>query len=154
MKTRNVVLLVLLGVALFLFVPGLVIVAVVVPKFAASRMAVSEMGAVREIRAIHSAQVQYYSMYGKYAATLAELGPPASGTAGPQAADLISKSLALGEKDGYVFTLAATPKGYAINANPKVYNTTGRRTFYSDDTLTIHQNVSQEPANASSLELK
>ena len=146
MKTRNVVLLVLLGVALFLFVPGLVIVAVVVPKFAASRMAVSEMGAVREIRAIHSAQVQYYSMYGKYAATLAELGP--------QAADLISKSLATGEKDGYVFTLAATTKGYTINANPKVYNTTGRRTFYSDDTLTIHQNVSQEPANASGLELK
>ena len=154
MKTRNVVLLGLLGVALFLFVPGLVIVAVVVPRFAASRMAVYEIGAVREIRAIHSAQVQYYSLYGKYAATLDELGPPASGPAGPQAADLISKSLASGEKDGYVFTLAATTKGYAINASPKVYNTTGRRTFYSDDTFTIHQNVSQEPANASSPEMK
>ena len=154
MKTRNIFLLVILGAALPTGLIVLTVLAIAVPKFAASRMSASEIAAVHEIRAIHAAQVQYVSMYGKYAATLAELGPPASGLASPQAADLISKSLASGEKDGYVFTLAATPKGYTINANPKIYNSTGHRTFYSDDTLAIHQNWSQEPANASSLELK
>ena len=58
------------------------------------------------------------------------------------------------EKDGYIFTLTATPQGYTVNANPKVYNSTGRRTFYSDQGMAIHQNWSQEPANASSPELK
>ena len=154
MKTRTVVLLVILGVGLFLLIPGLIILSVAIPKFAASRIAASEVAAVHEIRAIQSAQVQYMLQYGKYAAVLADLGPPASGAAGPKAADLISKSLASGEENGYVFTLVATPKGYTINANPKVYNSTGRRTFYSDDTLTIHHHVSQEPANASSPELK
>ena len=150
MKTRNVVLLVILCTAVLLLIPGVIVVAVVVPKFAASRMAASEIAALHEIRTIHSAQVQYFSQYGKYAATLAELGPPA----GSQAADLISKSLASGEKDGYVFTLAATATGYTINASPKVYNNNGRRSFYSDETLLIRQSWSQEPANASSPELK
>jgi type IV pilus assembly protein PilA len=154
MKTRNVVLLAILGTALFLFIPGVIVVAVVVPKFAASRMGALEVSAIREIRAIQSAQVQYFSQYGKYSTTLAELGPPGSGATGPQAADLISRSLASGENNGYVFTLAATPTGYSINANPKVYHSTGRRTFYSDQTLEIHQNWSQEPASPSSPELK
>jgi type IV pilus assembly protein PilA len=145
-KTRNVVLLGLLGVALFLFIPGVVIVAIVVPKLVSSRMNALETVAIHDIRTIHMAQVQYFSQYGKYAATLAELGPPAS--------DLISKNLASGEKDGYVFTLAATATGYTINASPKVYNNNGRRSFYSDETLLIRQSWSQEPANASSPELK
>jgi type IV pilus assembly protein PilA len=137
MKTRNVVLLVLLGVALILFTTGVVVVALVVPKLGHSRMAALEMAAVHEIRNIDSAQVQYFSMYGKYAATLADLGPPAAE-----------------EKNGYVFTLSTTPGGFAIHANPKVYNSTGRRTFYSDQTLEIHQNFTNEPATANSPELR
>jgi hypothetical protein len=43
-------------------------------------------------------------------------------------------SLALGEKDGYIFTMMATPSGFTLNANPKVFNTSGRRTFFSDQT--------------------
>ena len=109
---------------------------------------------IREIQTVHQAQTQYMSQFGKYATTLAELGPPASGGPGPQAADLIPNSLASGEKDGYVFTLTATPNGYTVNANPKVYNSTGRCTFYSDQGMQIHQNWSQEPANATSPELK
>jgi hypothetical protein len=41
-----------------------------------------------------------------------------------------------------------------VNANPKVFNSTGRRTFFSDQSMTIHQNWTAEAANASSPELK
>jgi type IV pilus assembly protein PilA len=132
----------------------LIILAIAVPKLGSARMNATETVVIREIQTIHQAQTQYLSQFGKYATTLAELGPPASGGPGPQAADLIPNSLASGEKDGYIFTLTATPQGYTVNANPKVYNSTGRRTFYSDQGMSIHQNWSQEPANASSPELK
>jgi type IV pilus assembly protein PilA len=118
------------------------------------RINANEMFVLREIQTIDQAQTQYISQFGKYAATLRALGPPTSGAPGPEAADLIPSSLASGEKDGYLFTLTTNPQGYTINANPKVYPNTGRRTFFSDQTMTIHQNWSREPANASSPELK
>lgn len=132
----------------------LVILAVAVPKLGSAKMNANEMVVIREVQTIHQAETQYMSQFGTYAVTLAQLGPPTSGGPGPQAADLIPGSLASGEKDGYVFTLTATPQGYTVNANPKVYNSTGRRTFYSDQTMTIHQNWTAEAANASSPELK
>ncbi|HLJ48263.1 MAG TPA: prepilin-type N-terminal cleavage/methylation domain-containing protein [Bryobacteraceae bacterium] len=132
----------------------LIILAIAVPKLGAARMQAQEMAAIREVQTIHTAQTQYMSQFGKFAGSLAELGPPASGGPGPQAADLIPSSLAGGEHGGYTFTLTQTPSGYVLNANPKVYNSTGRRTFYSDQTMTIRQNWSSEPANASSQELK
>lgn len=132
----------------------LVILAVAVPKLGSAKMNANEMVVIREVQTIHQAETQYMSQFGKFAATLAELGPPTSGGPGPQAADLIPSSLAAGEKDGYVFTLTATPQGYTVNANPKVYNSTGRRTFFSDQSMTIHQNWTAEAANVSSPELK
>ena len=39
--------------------------------------------------------------------------------------------------------LALTPLGYSVNANPKVFGGTGRRTFYIDQDGTGHQNWSQ-----------
>jgi type IV pilus assembly protein PilA len=132
----------------------LVILAVAVPKLNTAKENANEMVVIREIQTVHQAQTQYQSQFGKYAASLNELGPPTSGGPGPQAADLIPGSLAAGEKDGYIFTLTATPQGYTVNANPKVYNSTGRRTFFSDQTMTIHQNWTAEPANPSSPELK
>ena len=50
--------------------------------------------------------------------------------------------------------MTATPSGYTVNANPKVFNTTGRRTFFTDQNQTYRQNWSAEPANASSPEIK
>ena len=132
----------------------LVILAVAVPKLGSAKMNANEMVVIREIQTIHQAQTQYNSQFGRYATTLNELGPPTSGGPGPQAADLIPASLASGEKDGYTFTLTATPQGYTVNANPKVYNSTGRRTFFSDQAMMIHQNWTAEPANASSPEMK
>lgn len=130
----------------------LILLTVAVPKLDAPRMGGLGHLVYREIQTIHQAETQYMSQFGHYAATLAELGPPISGAPGPHAADLIPVSLASGEKDGYIFTLNATPAGYTVNANPKVYNSTVWHTFYSDQTMAIHQNWGQEPATASSLE--
>jgi type IV pilus assembly protein PilA len=132
----------------------LIILAIAVPKLGNARMNASEMAVIREMQTINTMQTQYMSQFGRFATTLNELGPPASGTAGPQAADLIPSSLSSGDKDGYTFTLSGTPTGYTVTATPKVFNTNGRRTFYSDQNMIIHQNWSAEPANASSPELK
>lgn len=132
----------------------LIILAIAVPKLGSARMNATETVVIREIKTIHEAETQYMSQFGQYATTLAMLGPPASGGPGPQASDLIPNSLASGEKDGYVFTLTATPSGYTVNANPKVYNSTGRRTFFSDQSMVIHQNWGQEPATPNSPEMK
>jgi type IV pilus assembly protein PilA len=131
----------------------LIILAIAVPKLGSARMNASEMAVIREIQTINSMQTQYMSQFGRFATSLTELGPPTSGGPGPQAADLIPSSLSAGDKDGYTFVLAGTPGGYTLNANPKVFNSSGRRTFFSDQNMIVRQNWSAEPANASSAEL-
>lgn len=132
----------------------LIIAAIAVPKLDKARMHTQEMAAIRQVQTIHQAQTQYMSQYGKFATKLEELGPPASGQAGPQAADLIPGDLAKGKKTGYIFTVTGGPAGYVVNANPEVYGATGRRTFFSDQTLVTRENYGQEPATASSPEIK
>lgn len=132
----------------------LVIVTIAVPQYNKQMMSAHETAAIQAIQTIHAVETQYYSQFGRYAVSLAELGPPASGNAGPAAADLISKDLAEGKKSGYVFTVSATPTGYAVSAVPESFNSSGRRTFYSDQTLVVRNNWSQEPATVSSAELK
>ena len=132
----------------------LIILAIAVPKLGSARMNANEMAVIRELQTINTMQVQYMSQFQRFAATLAELGPPTSGGPGPQAADLIPATLASGDKDGYLFTMTASPSGYTLNANPKVFNTSGRRTFFTDQNGLIHQNWSAEAATASSPEFK
>jgi type IV pilus assembly protein PilA len=132
----------------------LVIAAIAVPQMNKQLMSAHEMAAIRQITTIHQAQTQYYSQFGKYAASLVELGPPASGNAGPAAADLIPKVLADGKNSGYVFQVQPSPTGYAVSAIPEAFNSSGRRTFYSDQTLEIHNNWTAEPATAASPVIK
>lgn len=132
----------------------LVIIGIALPKFNVAQMTSRELAVQQEVQTINTAQVQYQSQFGKFASSLAELGPPTSGTPGPAAADLIPSALAAGDKDQYTFVLTATPGGYTINANPKVYNSSGRRSFYSDQSMVLHNNFGPEPATASSPEVK
>jgi type IV pilus assembly protein PilA len=132
----------------------LIIAAIAVPKLDKARMHAQEMAAIAQIKTIHAAQAQYYSQFGRYATKLEELGPPASGNAGPSAADLIPGDLAKGKKSGFLFVVQGGPAGYAVNVNPEVYNSTGRRTFYSDQTLVIKENYGAEPATPASPEIK
>jgi prepilin-type N-terminal cleavage/methylation domain-containing protein len=132
----------------------LIIAAIAVPKMNNQMQAAHEMAAIRQINTIHQAQTQYYSQFGRYATSMTELGPPASGAATPSAADLIPKVLAEGKNSGYLFTVQATPTGYAVTAVPEAFGGSGRRTFYSDQTLVIRNNWTQEPANVNSAEIK
>lgn len=133
----------------------LIILSIAVPQMGKMRMNAQEMAAVEEISTVNKAQTQYYSQFNQYATNLSQLGPPPSGTSneGPQAANLIPGSLASGTSGGYIFTLAPSPQGYAITAVPRTFGTTGRRTFYSDQSGVTRQNWTQDPATDKSPEL-
>jgi type IV pilus assembly protein PilA len=132
----------------------LVILAIAVPKMNKQMQGAREVAVIREIGSIHQAETQYYSQFGKYATALTQLGPPVSGADGPEAANIIPKILADGKKNGFTYTLTATPSGYAITAVPDSFGNTGSRTFYSDQTLVIRNNWGQEPATPASPEIK
>jgi type IV pilus assembly protein PilA len=126
----------------------LVILTVALPKLTTAVRGARETGAVKAITTIHTAQVQYYSNFNRYAASMQELGPPTSGAPGPQAAELIERDLASGEKGGYKYTLQVTPTGYIITAVPSQFGTSGSKTYYSDQGMGIHVHNGQEPATA------
>jgi type IV pilus assembly protein PilA len=83
---------------------------------------------------------------------LAELGPAPNGAEDPAAAGLIPAKLASGEKDGYLFTVTSTAGGYFVNAIPKSFGSTGRRTFYLDQNGVVHENWGRDPATGASPE--
>jgi type IV pilus assembly protein PilA len=126
----------------------LIILAVALPKLTNARRYAQEMAAVKAISTVHTAETQYYSQYGNYATTLTQLGPPASGSPGPNGAELIDKDLASGDKGGFRFVLQPTPTGYALAAAPITFGTGGSHTYYSDQSMSIHQHNGQEPATA------
>ena len=130
----------------------LIIVTIAVPKYKSTQIFVKETAALKAIQTIHQMEVQYQSQYGRYATSLAELGPPQSGAPSAAAADLIGNDLANGVKQGYKFTLTGTPGGYIINANPVVYGSDGNKTYFSDQTMVIRENFGAEPATAASKE--
>ena len=133
----------------------LIILAIALPKLNQARMNAQETAAISQIETLHKAETMYYSQFGRYATSLAELGPPSGGgNASPTSADLIPATLSVGENTGYVFTVQGTPTGYAVTAVPKAFGSSGRRTFFSNETLVIHQNWGQEPATAQSPEMK
>lgn len=111
-----------------------------------------ELAVQQELRTINTAQANYHLRFGKYAGTLGQLGPPEVGAPGPAAADLISSSLASGDKDQYRFLMTLTPAGYTLTATPKVRNNSGRRSFYTDQTMVLRASVGR--VDASSPEVK
>src|ERR1035441_6639409 len=118
----------------------LIIITIALPRLSRARMFSRETAAIGAIRTLHTMQVQYYSQYGRYAASLTEMGPPTSGAPGPAAADLIDGTLAGDTKSGHKFTMTGNASGYVINVVPESYGNSGSRTFYSDQTMTIRQN--------------
>jgi type II secretory pathway pseudopilin PulG len=149
-----VVIIVVVVVALFgVIAIGGIVAAVAIPNLVTKRIAIQEIDAIRCVRLINTAQVQYFTQYDRYAGSLSELGPPADGPAGPASADILPASLAAGVRSGYTYTLQRSPTGYTVNANPVKYGSTGRRTFFSDESMVIRANPGPEPATAASGEL-
>ena len=118
------------------------------------RMVGDETAAIQAIKVIHAVEAQYHAQFSRYATSLAQLGPPSGGTAGAQAADLIAGDLAAGMRRGYKFTLTGTATGYVVTASPITFYQTGRRSFYSDQTMTIRNHWGPEPATAGSVEIQ
>ena len=133
----------------------LIIAAIAIPKLTTARMAAYEMAAIRALHTINTAQIQYFSTYGRYAQSLMELGPPAGNAANsPAASDLIPGDLSTGIKSGYVFTMVGTPGGYTVNADPQTYDVTGSRTFYTDHTNVIRNHFGNEAASENDPEIQ
>jgi type IV pilus assembly protein PilA len=116
----------------------LVIAAIAIPNMMRAKISANEASAVASIRTISTAETTYASTYPTvgYTCTLAELGPPASGTAvSASAAGILDDVLAAGQKAGYAFALqscAGTPKAnYTSTAVPLNYGGTGTRAFCS-----------------------
>jgi type II secretory pathway pseudopilin PulG len=126
---------------------------IAVPRLQTAKRVAMETGAVASIRALHFAQVQYNSQYGRFANTLGELGAPASGDPSAAAAALISNDLAGGEKGGYKLTMTGNAIGYQIVAVPIAFGVSGNRTFFSDQSMVIRENDGPEAATADSREL-
>ena len=57
----------------------LILITIAVPKFTHAQMFTREAAAIQAVKTIHTAEVQFQSQYGRYAVSLTELGPPASG---------------------------------------------------------------------------
>jgi type IV pilus assembly protein PilA len=133
----------------------LVLLGIMLPQVNKIRMNGNETRAIAEVRSLNLAQVQYSSQFGRFANTLVELGPATGGGAeGPSASGLIPGDLAKGLSNGYNFALTGANGAYTITAIPVSFNSTGRRTFYSDQSGIIRQNWGADPATAQSEQIK
>jgi type IV pilus assembly protein PilA len=133
----------------------LVLLGIMLPQVNKIRENGNETRAVAEVRTLNLAQTQYSSQFGRFANSLAELGPATgAGSEGPSASGLIPTDLAKGVSNGYNFTLTGNGAAYTISAVPVAFGSTGRRTFYSDQSGVIHQNWGAEPATAQSDQFK
>jgi type IV pilus assembly protein PilA len=139
----------------------LIIAAIAIPDFLKSKMAANQASAVGSLRVINSAEVMYYSNYGKgYSSTLQDLKPPPGGTmTSMTAAALIDNVLGSGIKSGYRFTYTPhTPDpvgnyvGYMIQGDPLSPGTTGEVYYYTDQSYVIRFNNAQ-PATSTDLAL-
>jgi hypothetical protein len=124
------------------------VIVIVTPKLLRAPGYRQEMAAVKAISTVHIAEIQYHSKYGNYATTLSQFGPPASGSPGPNGADLIDRDLASGDKGGFRLVLQPTPTGYSVTANPAAFRTGGSHSYFSDQSMSIHQHNGQDPATA------
>jgi type IV pilus assembly protein PilA len=136
------------------------------PKLFESRMAANEASAVGSLRTLNTSLVAYSATYTDsvgYPPTLQTLGPPPDRLSNScSKANLIDDILSSGMKSGYIFEYLPGPqtramvagcpavsKSYVLTARPKEYDTTGNRSFYSDESGVIRYSTSERPAVAS-----
>lgn len=130
----------------------LIILSIALPQMGKSRMHAQEMAAIATITTLKTMEMQYYTEFGRYATSLSQLGPPSAsgGQEGADGAGLIPANLASGSTGGYNYTITPTSTGFALSAVPKAFGSTGRRTFYCDETGVIRENRTQDPATPNS----
>jgi type IV pilus assembly protein PilA len=120
----------------------MILATIVIGQVGKQIMMAHETAAFQQIKTIDTAEAQYFGQFGKYAANLLALGPRAAG--------LIPETLAGGKRSGYVYEVHATDDGYQVTAVPEKFGSSGRRSFFSDQTLVIRESWTTEAANAES----
>jgi hypothetical protein len=151
-----------LGYSGVLFIPFiLIIAAIAIPNLIRARAVANEASAAASLRTIASAAFMYSSQYSNgYPPSLLAMDGVETGTAGCDHAQLIDSVLAAGQKHGYVFTYTPVPDGqtedrplseqakangctvagagaFAITADPVRRGTSGRKSFFVDQTAVI-----------------
>ena len=123
----------------------LIIAAIAIPNLLKSKMAANEASAVGSLRTINTAEVTYSSGCPGvgYSSSLAELNAGANCAVGTA---LIDAVLSAGTKSGYIFTYAPTAVGglnttYTDASAPTSYQTTGQRSFFTDQSGVIRYNL-------------
>ena len=155
-----------LGYAGVTVIPVLIVAAIAIPNLRRSTIRVNEASALRSLRAITVAEVDFDESYANgFSPGLEALG----GLGGDQdtcdRAGLINDLLASGHTGGYSFRYIPTPppvfadgsklrgctragaQGFELHADPLVRGRTGQRSFYVDQTGVIRVN-STGPATA------
>ncbi len=137
----------------------LIVAAIAIPNLLKSRMAANQASAVQALRVLNTAEVSYSTTYGAtYSTTLAQLGPPPTGTPPSSAtADMIDAVLAGGVKSGYSFLYTPTVpdaygnyQGFTINANPVTPGTTGIAYYFTDQSHVIRVNTTGSASSSDS----
>ena len=148
-----------LGYAGVSVIPIMIIAAIAIPNLLRARTAANEASAVGSLRVILTAETTFNDSYANgFSPDLASLGGNATGQDTCDRAGLVDRVLASGQKNGYRFTYvplgqvalsegaksrSCTRPGaqsFEIHADPITRGTTGRRSFYVDQTGVIRYN--------------
>jgi type II secretory pathway pseudopilin PulG len=126
----------------------LMILAIALPVMKSARLNAGEPAVAREVQTIGQVEMQYQSQFGKYAATLSELGPPANGAAaGTSRANLIPAGFASGEsqsvrRHGLVVRFTLTPMVWCARIGATASNYS-EMTQAATSTLALRSNLPQ-----------
>jgi type IV pilus assembly protein PilA len=161
-----------LGVAVIPFM--LIVAAIAIPNLLRARMAANEASAVGSLRVINTAALTYSTEFANgFPPDLEVLGRN-GGVRDCNHAQMIDQSLVTGQKYGYVFTYRAGVGGdtsersitrnaakgctsagtssYSVTADPVQRNTTGTRSFYTDQTGIIRYSSDAATVDSPALE--
>ncbi len=119
-----------------------VFAAIAIPNLVRSKVVANEGKAITSVRSLGTAQVTYATKNGAgtFAADLSTL----------ETAGLIDSVLGSGTTDSYAFSVSGSGVTFQINATPLVYQTTGIRSFFADESGVIRYNTANARATASS----
>jgi len=113
-------------------------------QWAKQQLEARELSAIEHLHQLADAIKTYAKAFGKLPESLAVMGPAPPNQVSPEAAELVDKDLALGEKDGYRFRYRILPQpngappGFELGATPSEYGRTGRRSFFLDAQGKLH----------------
>jgi len=109
-------------------VPFAMVAAIAIPNLFAARMAANEGSSIYSLRMISEAEARYYDQFQKYA-SLEELASEG----------MLEPALGRGVRNGYKFSVEVKTlePGFEAFSVPVTYQSTGRRSFYMDETAVI-----------------